>query len=119
MADALAESRKYRTSYVLSTQMLDQLDQQTLAGVLGNCGSTLCMTVGPRDAEILAQLLGHSLTSEDLMKIPKFHAYLRLLNNGAAHTFSMTTLPPPRYSSRRGKVVRRVSQSRYGQAGRG
>ena len=49
MADALAESRKYRTSYVLSTQMLEQLDAATLAGVLGNCGSTLCMTAGPRD----------------------------------------------------------------------
>ena len=43
MADALAESRKYRTSFVLSTQMLEQLDPATLAGVLGNCGSTLCM----------------------------------------------------------------------------
>lgn len=83
MADALAESRKYRTSYVLSTQMLEQLDPATLAGVLGNCGSTLCMTVGPRDAEILAGLLGSGLTPADLMAIPKYHAYLRLLIAGA------------------------------------
>lgn len=114
MADALAESRKYRTSYVLSTQMLEQLDPATLAGVLGNCGSTLCMTVGPRDAEILAGLLGSGLTSEDLMKIPKYHAYLRLLIAGAPHTFSMTTLPSPKYNNRRSDIVRKVSRQRYG-----
>ena len=112
MADALAESRKYRTSYVLSTQMLEQLDATTLAGVLGNCGSTLCMTVGPRDAEILAELLGSGLSPEDLMKIPKFHAYLRLLIDGAPHTFSMTTLAPPRYNVGRAEVIRKVSRQR-------
>ncbi len=114
MADALAESRKYRTSYVLSTQMLEQLDPATLAGVLGNCGSTLCMTVGPRDAEILAGLLGRGLTPADLMAIPKYHAYLRLLIAGAPHSFSMTTLPPPRYTHRRAAIVRKVSRQRYG-----
>lgn len=115
MADALAESRKYRTSYVLSTQMLDgQLDSATLAGVLGNCGSTLCMTVGPRDAELLAGLLGSGLTPEDLMRIPKYHGYLRMLIDGAPHTFSMTTMPPPKYTTRRAATIRRVSRERYG-----
>lgn len=116
MADALAESRKYRTSYVLSTQMLEQLDHDTLAGVLGNCGSTLCMTVGPRDAEILAGLLSNGLTPDDLLRIPKYHAYLRLLVAGMPYTFSMTTLSPPKYIPRRASTVRKVSRSRFGQA---
>ena len=115
MADALAESRKYRTSYVLSTQLLEQLDRSTLAGVLGNCGSLLSMTVGPRDAEILATMLGSGLTPEDLMRTPKYHGYLRMLVDGAPHTFSMTTIPPPRYTERRGAIVRAVSEQRYGQ----
>lgn len=114
MADALAESRKYCTSYVLATQMLEQLDSATLAGVLGNCGSTLCMTVGPRDAETLVDLLGHGLIPTDLMQIPKYHGYMRLLNDGAAHTFSMTTLPPPPIVQRRADIVRRVSRQRHG-----
>lgn len=113
MASALAESRKYRTSYVLSTQMLEQLDDQTLAGVLGNCGSALCMTVGPRDAEVLARLLGRGLTPEDLMNIPQFHGYLRLLTGGVPHTFSMTTLPPASSYARRADIVRRVSRQRF------
>ena len=97
MADALAESRKYRTSYVLSTQMLDgQLDSATLAGVLGNCGSAMCMTVGPKDAETMAELLGHGLDPSDLMQIPQYQGYLRLLNRGVPGTLSFRTLPPRR-----------------------
>jgi len=116
MADALAESRKYRTSYVLATQMLEQLDPATRAGVLGNCGSTLCMTVGPRDAEVLAELLGQNLTPQDLMQIPRYHGYMRLLVDGTAKTFSMTTLPPGKRSGGRREVVRKVSRQRWGQS---
>ncbi|MCA9073722.1 MAG: ATP-binding protein [Planctomycetaceae bacterium] len=116
MADALAESRKYRTSYLLATQMLEQLDRDTLAGVLGNCGSTLCMTVGPRDAEVLADLLGEGLTPNDLMRIPQYHGYLKLLNNGTAHTFSMTTLPQPRLTQRRADIIRKASRLRHGRS---
>ena len=94
MADALAESRKYRTSYVLSTQLLEQLDSVTVAGVLGNCGSALCMTVGPRDAEVLAELLSSNITRDEVMQIPKFHAYSRLMVNGVPSTLSMKTLSP-------------------------
>lgn len=113
-ASALAESRKYRTSYVLSTQLLEQLDEKTLAAVLGNCGSGLTMTVGPRDAAVLAELLGSGLLPEDLMRIPKFHGYLRMLVDGAPHTFSMTTMTAPKARSGRGEMIRRVSRERYG-----
>lgn len=45
----------------------------------GNCGSTLCVTVGPRNAEILAELLGKDLTPHDRLQIPRDHGYIRLL----------------------------------------
>jgi len=50
------------------------------------------LTDGPRDAEVLAELLGNGLTTTDLMRIPKYHGYLRMLIAGAPHTFSMTTI---------------------------
>jgi hypothetical protein len=114
LSEALAEARKYRTSYVLATQLLEQLDSRTRAGVLGNCGSVLTMTVGPQDAAVLAELLGAGLSPDDLLQIPKHHGYLRLLVDGAPHSFSMTTLPPPRLPVGRADVVRRVSRERYG-----
>lgn len=114
IADALAESRKYRASYILSSQMLEQLDEATKASVLGNCGSTLCMTVGPRDAEVFAELLGHDLTIQNLMDIPKYHGYMRMLVDGAPNVFSMTTICPKTSTTSHATRIRRVSQQRYG-----
>ncbi|MEZ6146945.1 MAG: hypothetical protein R3B91_16320 [Planctomycetaceae bacterium] len=65
--------------------MLDQLDEATLAGVLGNCGSLLSMTVGPRDAGDARPLLGQGLTPTDLMQIPQYHGYIRLLTDSTPH----------------------------------
>lgn len=114
LADALAESRKYRVSYVLAAQMLDQLDVRTRAAVLGNCGSLLTMTVGPRDAEVLCAVLGGHVKPADLIGLPKYHGYLRMLIDGAPHTLSMTTLPASPPDPRRASIVRRVSRNRHG-----
>lgn len=93
MSEALSESRKYAVGYVLSTQMLEgQLDSATLASVLGNCGSTLCMTVGPRDAEVLSRLLANEVSPEDLMAVPRYHGYLNLNSLGPQLTISITTI---------------------------
>lgn len=116
MADALSQSRKYGTSYVLASQFLDQLDSSTLSSVLGNCGSLLCMTVGPKDANTLVELLGHGLAIEDLMRIPMYHGYMRMLLDGVPYTLSMTTQPPPRSQPNRAGIIRRVSRERYGLA---
>lgn len=114
MATAMSESRKYRTSYVLATQFLSQLDEATRASILGNTGSLLSMRVGPQDAKILADLIGQGLTPEDLMQIPRFHGYIRALMDGSPRSFSMATQPPPKRLIGRGSIVRSVSRSRFG-----
>ena len=75
---------------------------------------TSTMTVGPRDAEVLSELFGAGLEPSDLMRIPKYHGYIRLLTEGTPHTFSMTTLPPPQISHSRAETIRRVSRQRHG-----
>jgi len=68
-----------------------------------------------QDAEVMAEQLGGTLTSTDLRSLPKYHAYTRLLiDGGPSKPFSMTTLPPPRASTERQEIVRRVSRHRYG-----
>ncbi len=59
--------------------------------------------------------LRRGLMPEDLMQIPKYHAYLRMLIQGAPHTLSMTTLPPPKYVPRRADTIRKVSRQKFGQ----
>ncbi len=114
-ATILSESRKYRTPFVLSHQFLDQLDDATRAAVFGNVGSMLCFQVGAEDAEILAKQLGADATEYDLMNLPKFTAYLRLLIDGLpSRPFSMTTLEPAKIRQHRVDAIRRVSRQQFG-----
>ena len=114
-ATILSESRKYRTPFVLSHQFLEQLDEITLAAVFGNVGSMLCFQVGATDAELLAKQLGGDVTEHDLMNLPKFTAYLRLLIDGLpSRPFSMTTLEPAKYRQQRSDAIRRASRQQFG-----
>lgn len=114
-ATILSESRKYRTPFVLSHQFLDQLDEATLAAVFGNVGSMLCFQVGAEDSEMLAKQLGGDVTESDLMNLPKFTAYLRLLIDGLpSRPFSMTTLEPAKFRQQRADAIRRASRQHFG-----
>jgi len=114
-ATILSEARKYRLNLTLANQYLDQMDEQTLHAVFGNVGSMIAFQVGARDAEILAQQFGGTLTPADLMALPRFTAYVRLLIDGMpSRPFSAHTLPPShRPDPRRLDIIRRTSRHRY------
>ena len=114
-ATILSEARKYRLSLTVANQYLAQIEQGTLAAVLGNVGSLVSFQVGVDDAEFLAQQLASDLTPRDLMNVPKYHAYIRLLIDGVPATpFSMSTLQPPPIQKSKAANIRRVSRERYG-----
>ena len=72
--------------------------------------------MGQRDAEVLAEQLGGDVNPHDLMALPKYTAYLRLLIDGMpSRPFSVQTLPLPRMNTLRNRsdVIRRVSRRRY------
>jgi len=115
-ATILSEARKYRLSLVLANQYLAQMDEATAAAVCGNVGSLMVFQVGASDAETLAEQLGGDLTPQDLLALPKYTAYLRLLVDGIpSRPFSVQTVPPPRTDAarRRADVIRRTSRHRY------
>jgi len=112
----LSEARKYRLSLTLANRYLAQMEEATAEAVFGNVGSLLAFQVGASDAEALANQLGGGMTPQDLMALPKFTAYLRLLIDGMpSRPFSMLTLPPPPIDHRRhrAETVRRSSRHRY------
>jgi hypothetical protein len=115
-ATILSEARKYRLSLTLANQYLAQMEEATLEAVFGNVGSLLVFQVGARDAEALAEQLGGDATPQDLMALPRYRAYARLLVDGMpSRPFSLETLPPPVYDERRSRaaIVRRTSRHRY------
>jgi hypothetical protein len=115
-ATILSEARKYRLSLTIANQYLAQMDEATLDAVFGNVGSLLAFQVGARDAEVIAEQLGGDVNPHDLMALPKYTAYLRLLIDGMpSRPFSIQTLPLPRTNNARNHsdVIRRVSRHRY------
>jgi hypothetical protein len=59
-------------------------------------GSLLSFQVGADDGEVLADQLGGDIEANDVMSLPKYTAYVRLLVDGLAQRpFSMETITPP------------------------
>ena len=81
-AKILSEARKYRLSLTIANQYLAQMDDATRNAVFGNVGSLVSFQVGPDDAETIGAQLAGDLTAADLVALPRFTAYARLLVEG-------------------------------------
>lgn len=114
-ATILSEARKYRLALTLANQYLGQLDETTLAAVFGNIGTMISFQVGAQDAEAIATQFGGDLVASDLLRLPRYEAYIRLLLNGMpTRPFSLRTLPPPRVQDpERARIIERTSHHRF------
>lgn len=115
-ATILSEARKYRLNMTLAHQYLAQVAESTLHAVFGNVGTLIAFSVGAEDAEIVARQLGGQLSPTDVLSLPAYHAYTRLLIRGSpSKPFVLQTLPPAqrRVDPRRAEAVRRASRERY------
>jgi hypothetical protein len=115
-ATILSEARKYRLNLTIENKYLAKLDEATAAAVFGNVGTLLCFQVGANDAEALAEQLGGDLAPADLMRLPRYQAYARLLIDGhPSRPFSMRTIPTQlnKIDEKRAEIIRRYSRQRY------
>jgi len=115
-ATILSEARKYRLALTLANQYLGQLDEATAQALFGNVGTLVSFQVGADDAEPLTTQFGGDLVPQDLLRLPRYQAYVRLLIDGSpSRPFSMQTLPPRTNppKSDRPAVIRRFTQQRY------
>lgn len=92
-ADMLPEARKYRLGLALVHQYLDQIDQKTISAILGNVGTIISFRISARDAEYLEKEFYPNFKVGDLVHLPGFHIYLRLMIDGeSSKAFSAVTL---------------------------
>ena len=93
-ANALAELRKYRLGIVAAGQTLSQMDGEVRDAILGNAGTIIVFRVGPVDAGFLAKEFDPVFSPTDLLSLPNYTVYLRLLIDGKpSKPFSAETLP--------------------------
>jgi len=94
-ANILSEARKYRLSLTLAHQYVDQLTDEVRAAVFGNVGTLILFRVGAGDAEFLEKEFSPEFMINDLVNLPKYNIYIRLMIDGvASRPFSAGTLPP-------------------------
>lgn len=94
LANMLAEMRKYRLGFTIAHQYLHQLTPDIRHAVLGNVGSLVSFRVGAEDAPYLSRELAGTFSDTDLLQLPNYRIYLKLMIDGMPSLpFSAATLP--------------------------
>jgi hypothetical protein len=94
LATMLSELRKYKVGMVLANQYLGQLNPRVRDAVIANAGTLIAFRLGAQDARFLAPEFAPVFEPEDLLSLPNYHIYLRLMINGEpSRPFSAKTMP--------------------------
>ena len=98
-ANILSEARKYRLCLILAHQYIGQLvtDVSTKVrdAVFGNVGTMIMFRTGAEDAEVLEREITPEFMAVDLVGLPNYTVYTKLMIDGVtSRPFSADTLPP-------------------------
>ncbi len=112
-ANILSEARKYRLNLTLAHQYIEQLSDSVKAAVFGNVGTMVSFRVGATDAEDLAKEFAPVFNEEDLVNLPKYEMYLKLMIDGVASSpFSAQGLPPLSDEKKTDNLEKAINYSR-------
>lgn len=115
VSSILSEARKYRLSMVLAHQYIKQLPEEIISAVFGNVGTIMSFRVGTEDAEILEKQFAPVFSKIDLLNIPNYNLYLKLLIDGyVSEAFNIKTLPPHLPNKELAQKVMELSMLKYG-----
>jgi hypothetical protein len=93
LANMLSELRKYRVGFTIAHQYMFQLAPDIRHAVLGNAGTIICFRVGAEDAPYLAREFVGQFDETDLVQLPNYSIYLRLMIDGMpSRPFSASTV---------------------------
>ena len=98
-AGILSEARKYRLNLTVAHQYTAQLvvDKSSAVrdAVFGNVGTMVVFRVGSDDAEFLESEFDPEFTPQDIVNLPNYKVYMKLMIDGVtSRPFSAKTLPP-------------------------
>lgn len=113
--DILAEARKYKLSLFLTHQYIEQLSEEVRAAIFGNVGTLISFRVGWKDAAVLATEFQPEFDEHDLVSLPAYHIYLKLMIDGVISApFSAITLPLQELATSFKYSVIAYSKKKYG-----
>ena len=113
-ADVLSEARKYGLSLTLAHQYIEQLDSEIRAAVFGNVGTMIAFRLGAKDARYLAREFKPVFNETDIINLPNYRIYLKLMIDGVtSQAFSADTLPGPVATDSFADVIVDLSRAKY------
>ena len=91
----LSEARKYHLCLILAHQYIAQLEEGIREAIFGNVGTLITFRIGAEDGEYLEKEFMPYLNAQDLINLPKYQIYIKLMVDGiTGPPFSATTLEP-------------------------
>ncbi len=112
----LSEARKYKLSLTIANQYISQIEENIRNAIFGNVGTIISFWLWYDDAEIMSKQFKELITPIDLLSLPKFKAYIKLMIDWVtSDPFSMQTFPlptPPNWPDVKEKV-KKQSRQRY------
>ncbi|MFA5946668.1 MAG: type IV secretion system DNA-binding domain-containing protein [Patescibacteria group bacterium] len=117
-ASILSEARKYRLNLIMAHQYIAQLDSSTSTAVrdavFGNVGTIITFRVGSPDAIFMENEFMPRFLPDDLINLPKYGIYLKLMIDGvSSQPFSAFTLPAISQKTDSSQKIIEQSRERY------
>ena len=116
----LAEGRKFCVGLTLANQFLGQLqsrkvEDRLLGALFGNVGTIAAFRVGNEDSELLARQLGGEVRPSNLVGMPNYEAFLRILSHDGTPTVVSlrSEVWPDEPCAVRAQECREASRARY------
>ena len=119
IATILSEARKYRLNLVIAHQYISQLvknnDTHIRDAVFGNCGTIVSYRIGADDAPVLVKQFAPIFSEYDLLNVPKYCAFMRMLvDNQVTSAFSFMPVAPVQGDLSIVPKIKELSRLKYG-----
>lgn len=113
LADALAQARSLGAGFVLAHQYRSQLSPAMVQAVEANTRNKIYFGMNGLDAAATAKLMP-GLEQQDLMLLPKYHAYANVMQDGDSTGWMSVRTLPPTPTQQHAADAYAASQERYG-----
>jgi len=113
LADALAQARSLGAGFVLAHQYRSQLSPAMVQAVEANTRNKIYFGMNGLDAAATAKLIP-GLEQQDLMLLPKYHAYANVMQDGESTGWMSIRTQPPTQTQQHAADSYAASQERYG-----
>ncbi|MCD4760347.1 type IV secretion system DNA-binding domain-containing protein, partial [bacterium] len=115
----LSEARKYKLNLILAHQFIAQLtknnDTTIRDAVFGNVGTIISYRIGVEDSEVIAKQMAPTVTEYDLINMPKYTCYIKLLiDNQNPPAFNFMPILSEKGNYELAKAIKELSRLKYG-----